>query len=154
MIRCGKKIRAPAHSAGSAQFNIKEKLYFECIKSYLLLIKMEMKCRNKLVFKGLENCLIGSWGRTLCSYHPPPLYTNPQYTKSNNIDLSTVSLQYWEQTFRITSRSETVFPTGVLNVLSGLLAFEIDSILVDFDNDDVNVNDDLIIECLIISEAN
>jgi hypothetical protein len=42
-----------------------------------------------------------------------------------------------------------MFPTGVLNVLSGLLALEVDSILVDFDNVDVNINDNLVIEGLI-----
>ena len=47
-----------------------------------------------------------------------------------------------------------MFRTGVLNVLSGLLALEVDSILVDFDNVDVNINDNLIIEGLMISEAN
>jgi hypothetical protein len=40
-----------------------------------------------LVFKGLEAFLIRSWGRTLVAYHPPLPYTNPQYTKSSNIDL-------------------------------------------------------------------
>ena len=47
-----------------------------------------------------------------------------------------------------------MFPTGILNILSGLLALEVDSILVDFDNVDVNINDNLIIEGLMISEAN
>jgi hypothetical protein len=46
-----------------------------------------------------------------------------------------------------------MFPTSILNVLSGLLALEVDSILVDFDNVDVNINDNLIIEGLMISEA-
>ena len=41
-----------------------------------------------------------------------------------------------------------MFRTGVLNVLSGLLALEVDSILVDFDNVDVNINGNLIIEGL------
>ena len=47
-----------------------------------------------------------------------------------------------------------MFPTGVLNVLSGLLALEVHSILVDFDNVDVNINGNLVIEGLMISEAN
>ena len=47
-----------------------------------------------------------------------------------------------------------MLPTGVLDVLGGLLALEIDGILVDFDNDDVNINGDLIVEGLIISKAN
>jgi len=42
-----------------------------------------------------------------------------------------------------------MFTTGALNVLSRLLALEIDSILVDFDNDDVNINGNLIVEGLI-----
>jgi hypothetical protein len=46
-----------------------------------------------------------------------------------------------------------MFSTGVLDVLSGLLALEIDSILVDFDNDDVNINGNLTVEGLIISKA-
>ena len=46
-----------------------------------------------------------------------------------------------------------MFSTGVLDVLSGLLALEIDSILVNLDNVDVNINDNLIIEGLMISEA-
>jgi hypothetical protein len=45
-----------------------------------------------------------------------------------------------------------MFPTSILNVLSGLLALEVDSILVDFDNVDVNINDNLVIEGLMISE--
>ena len=44
-----------------------------------------------------------------------------------------------------------MLPTGVLNVLGGLLALEIDSILVDLDNVDVSINDNLIIEGLMIS---
>ena len=47
-----------------------------------------------------------------------------------------------------------MLPTGVLDVLSGLLAFEIGSIFVDFDNDDVNINGNLTIEGLIVSKAN
>jgi hypothetical protein len=47
-----------------------------------------------------------------------------------------------------------MLPTGVLDVLSGLLALEIDSILVNLDNVDVNINDNLIIEGLVISKAN
>jgi hypothetical protein len=50
------------------------------------MIEMEIKLRNNC-FQGLETLLIGSWGRTLGSYHLPPPYTNPQYTKSSNIDL-------------------------------------------------------------------
>jgi len=46
-----------------------------------------------------------------------------------------------------------MFPTGVLNILSGLLALEIDSILVEFNNVDVNINDNLIIEGLMISKG-
>jgi hypothetical protein len=46
-----------------------------------------------------------------------------------------------------------MFSTGVLDVLSGLLALEIDSILVDFDNVDVDIKDNLIIEGLLISSA-
>jgi hypothetical protein len=45
-----------------------------------------------------------------------------------------------------------MFPTSILNVLSGLLALEVDSILVDFDNVDVNINNNLVIEGLMISE--
>jgi len=42
---------------------------------------------KKQLILGLETLLIGSWGRTLSSGHPPPPYTNPHYTKSSNIDL-------------------------------------------------------------------
>ena len=47
-----------------------------------------------------------------------------------------------------------MLPTGILNVLSGLLALEIDSILVDFDDNNVNINGNLLVEGLIISKAN
>jgi len=47
-----------------------------------------------------------------------------------------------------------MLPTGVLDVLGGLFALEINSILVDLDNVDVNINDNLIIEGLVISKAN
>jgi hypothetical protein len=47
-----------------------------------------------------------------------------------------------------------MLPTAILNVLGGLLALEIDGILVDLNNVDVNINDNLTIEGLRISKAN
>jgi len=75
------------------------------------------------------------------SLHQPAVYQVKQYWP-------TVSFQGREETFGITGISEAMFSACVLNVLGGLLALEIDSILVDFDRNDVNVNCNLVIEGL------
>jgi hypothetical protein len=88
-----------------------------------------------------------------CYHHHRLPCTNPPCTNPSNIHLQLETSLSLEETFGVGGVSEGILFTFGVNVRSGLLALEIDNLLIDFDDDDFYIGSDIVVESLMITMA-